>query len=98
MPPVGGIFFNLIFGIMHFLLKFLYASIVIKDGQISDYFHKLPKGFIVDLKDVLPADVSGKIYIKQKKTSRSLMFSGDFSERLKQRILNIWGVHKNRYR
>jgi hypothetical protein len=83
---------------MHFLFKYLYAYVAIKDGQIRDYSHKLPKAFIVDLKDVLPKDLSGKIYIKEKNTTKALMFSGAFSDRLKQRVFNIWGVHKSRYR
>lgn len=82
------------------LLKKLYAAVDIRSGQITYSFSKIPRGFINDLKDILKDDteIDGLIYIKMKRNKAHLFFSGNFSSGVKQRILNCWVMHKDKYK
>ena len=81
----------------HFLLKRLYASVEVRQGSVVHSFSTIPRGFLIDL-DGLLGESTGVIYIREKRTSKTLMFRGGFSASQKQRILNVWGIHKSKYR
>ncbi len=83
---------------MHFILKRLYASIEIHNGEILQSYKNIPKGFIIDLRDVISTVTNGYIYIKQKRGVKTLSFSGNFTSSQRQRIVNLWGIHKVKYK
>ena len=85
---------------IYWLIKNIYASVEIKDGEVIQCFHKIPQGFVIDLKDILETkgSLNGLIYVKIKQRLPHLYFKGDFDAGLKQRILNCWVVHRDKYK
>lgn len=85
---------------INWLIKNIYASVEIKGGKITDCFHRIPQGFIIDLKDLLEDrnTVSGVIYVKMKQNVAHIAFNGNFDSGLKQRVRNCWGIHKAKYK
>ena len=84
----------------NWLLKKLYAAVEIKDGHIEYTFSKVPKGFLIDLKDIINEQniKSGLLYIKMKNGLPHISFKGKISKSSRQRILNSWVVHRARYK
>lgn len=84
----------------NWLLKKLYASIEIKSGEITSVFSKIPKGFVIDLEDIVEDKEieNGLIYIRMKNRVPHINFKGSFSSGTKQRILNCWTVHRDKYK
>ena len=82
------------------LLKNIFASIEIKDGAVKYSYPKIPKGFINDLNDVFASrpNEQGLLYIKMKNRKAHIHFMGSFETGTKQRVLNCWGIHKDRYK
>lgn len=82
------------------LLKKLYASIEINSGEITSVFKKIPKGFVIDLEDIIEEKKieNGLLYIRMKNRIPHINFRGNFSNGARQRILNCWAVHRDKYK
>ncbi|MCM8537074.1 MAG: hypothetical protein NE334_14135 [Lentisphaeraceae bacterium] len=84
---------------MHFILKFIYPYLEIRNGKVLNYSQSIPKGFIRDVEDVikLKSLENGNLYISGKRQNSKLILSNSLIEG-KQRLLNVWGTHKNRFK
>lgn len=82
------------------LLKKLHASIEIENGEVKEFYPKIPKSFIMDLQDIINSQniQEGLLYIKMVSGQPHIRFKGNFDAAGKQRILNCWGVHRAKYK
>ena len=84
---------------MHFLLKFIYPHVEIRNGKVLNYSKSIPKGFIRDVEEVakLKNLNNGNIYISGKQKSSKILISSSLYE-AKQRLFNVWGTYKSRFK
>lgn len=84
---------------MHFILKLIYPCVEIRNGKLSYFSDCIPKGFIRDVEEVakLKNLEHGNIYISGKQQSSKLLISRSLFE-AKQRLFNVWGTYKSRFK
>ena len=84
---------------MHFIYKFIYPYINIKNGKIIDHSKKFPKAFANDAVEALSKKGISEaiIYIVGKGQNSTLKCTANLKDS-RQRLINIWGLYKAKYK